>query len=178
MEREDHLDRIKLVTGGQTGVDRAMLDFCLDHGIRCGGWCPENRLAEDGTIDLRYPVRELPKATYRKRTAANVKESDATVIIYHREMDGGTLKSFEFAQKEKKLFLLLDMSILDPGQAASRLLRFIERYRPGTLNFSGPRKSEWQEGYKTCYTILQQLFGKPKKTPSADANGVEISSKG
>ena len=178
MEGKGHLDRIKLVTGGQTGVDRAMLDFCLDHGISCGGWCPENRKAEDGTIDLRYPVKELPKASYKKRTAANVKDSDATVIIYDNEMDGGTLKSFEFAQKEKKPFLLLDMSIMDPAQASCRLQNFLEKIQPEILNFSGPRHSEWPEGYECCYAILQQTRGDHQKTPSAKTNGVGISANG
>ena len=178
MEGKGHLDRIKLVTGGQTGVDRAMLDFCLDHRISCGGWCPENRKAEDGTIDLRYPVKELSKASYKKRTAANVKDSDATVIIYDNEMDGGTLKSFEFAQKEKKPFLLLDMSILNPVQASCRLLKFLEKCQPEILNFSGPRYSEWPEGYEYCYAILQQTFGQDQKTPFAAANGVGISASG
>ena len=178
MEGTSNLDRLRMVTGGQTGVDRAMLDFCLDHGISCGGWCPQNRKAEDGTIDLKYPVKELPKASYRKRTAANVKESDATVIIYHNEMDGGTLKSFEFAQKEKRPFLLLDMSVMDPFQASGKLQKFIQRYHPEILNFSGPRHSEWPEGYGNCYAILQQTFGQADKTPSAAANGVGISASG
>jgi len=161
MERKDYLDRIKLVSGGQTGIDRAMLDFCLDHHIRCGGWCPEGRKAEDGTIDLKYPVRELPGASCNMRTAANVRDSDATVIIFEYRMEGGTLKSFEFIQKEKKPFLLLDMSVLDATLAASRLVRFLEIHTPEILNFSGPRKSDWPGGYETCFEILKKLFREP-----------------
>jgi hypothetical protein len=131
----------------------------------CGGWCPEGRKAEDGTIDLKYPVKELPKASYKKRTAANVRDSDATIIVYDREMKGGTLKSFEFVRKEKKPVLLLDLSVLDAAQASAKLLGFLERYRPGILNFSGPRHSEWPRGYECCYAILQQTFGAYKRNP-------------
>jgi hypothetical protein len=163
MEGKVDLDRIKLVTGGQTGVDRAMLDFCLDHRIRCGGWCPEGRKAEDGIIDLKYPLKEFPGASYKIRTAANVVDSDATVIIFENRMEGGTLKSFEFVRKEKKPFLLLDMSVMDAALAASRLTEFLKNHTPVTLNFSGPRKSDWPGGYETCYKILQHLYTGPQK---------------
>ena len=156
MEHKAYLDRIILVSGGQTGIDRAMLDFCLDNGIRCGGWCPEGRKAEDGTIDLKYPVGEYPGASYNQRTAANVRDSDATVIIFYNEMEGGTLKSFEFCQKENKPFLLLDLSVMDVDQGASRLVKFLEHFQPATVNFSGPRASGWTEGYACCYAILRK----------------------
>ncbi len=160
MEAKSYLDRITLITGGQTGIDRAMLDFCLDHGISCGGWCPADRKAEDGVIPDRYPVKELPAPSYNKRTAANVKESDATVIIFYGEMIGGTLKSFEFVRKEEKPFLLLDLSVIDAEKAAGRLRAFLDRFQPLTLNFSGPRQSDWKEGYQYCYSILTLMLSK------------------
>ena len=162
MEQATDLDRIKLVSGGQTGIDRAMLDFCLDAGIPCGGWCPAGRKAEDGPIPDRYPVKELARASYNHRTAANVMDSDATVILFSGEMTGGTLKSFEFVLKEHKPFLLLDLSVLDVSEAAARLRRFLERFSPPVLNFSGPRSSQWPEGYATCYSILQLVFSPEK----------------
>jgi hypothetical protein len=158
VEGTDHLDPVKLVTGGQTGVDRAMLDFCLEHRIPCGGWCPGGRKAEDGTIDAKYPLQEIPEASYHERTAANVRDSDATVIICHGELNGGTLESYEFAQKEGRPCLLLDMSLLNVLQASTRLKNLLAGLRPGILNFSGPRQSEWPEGYETCYGILRQVF--------------------
>jgi len=159
------LDQLKLISGGQTGIDRAVLDFCLDHGIPCGGWCPAGRKAEDGIIDPGYPLKEFPSASYCKRTAANVRDSDATVILFPGEMHGGTLKSFEIVQKEKKPFLLLDMSVLDAADVAARLRKFLGRFHPATVNFSGPRKSDWKEGYEYCYAILQQVFGQGKTGP-------------
>ena len=166
MEKGPYLDSLTLVSGGQTGVDRAALDYCLDHRMSCGGWCPQSRKAEDGTIPLKYPVKELPGTSYKKRTAANVRDSDATVIIFFREMIGGTLKSFEFVRKMEKPFLLLDMSVLDPSSAADRLLRFFGKYHPQTINFSGPRQSDWPEAYTTCYQILQNAFSRNQKGPA------------
>jgi len=162
VEKRFDLDQMKLISGGQTGIDRAVLDFCLDHGLPCGGWCPAGRKAEDGIIDPKYPLKELPETSCRVRTAANVRDSDATVILFPGEMHGGTLKSFEFIQKDKKPFLLLDMSVLDAEAAAERLRKLLKRYTPSTLNFSGPRQSDWKEGYEYCYAILQLVFGMPK----------------
>ena len=72
----------KIVSGGQTGVDRGALDAALAMNVACGGWCPENRMADDGVIPDRYPVQILANSGYRKRTKQNVQDSDATVIIY------------------------------------------------------------------------------------------------
>jgi hypothetical protein len=154
------MDHIKIITGGQTGIDRAALDYCLEKHRPCGGWCPEGRMAEDGPISLMYPVKELAGAGYEQRTFANVRDSDATAIFYPGALNGGTLKSYEFVKKEGNPFLLLDMLHLKPEGASLHLLEFVDRYRPGILNISGPRESECPMGYDFCYEVLQQVFGK------------------
>src|SRR5437867_5771751 len=81
---------VKIMSGGQTGVDRAALDVALKHGIDCGGWCPAGRLDEFGRIPDRYPVRELQAGGFTERTMQNVKDSDGTVVIYSGQIGGGT----------------------------------------------------------------------------------------
>lgn len=171
MERKITLDKLTFITGGQTGIDRAVLDFCLGHHIRCGGWCPEGRMAEDGPIDLKYPLKELPGASYEDRTLANVREGDVTVIIFQREMTGGTLKSHEFAVRLEKPFLLLDMDDLSTERAGGRLIEFILGEHPSILNFSGPRQSEWDQGYKRCISLLNKVYDYHINAPSDDLNG-------
>ena len=73
---------IKIVSGGQTGADRAALDWALHHDVECGGWCPKGRKAEDGTIDPKYPLKETPSVAYIQRTEWNVRDSDATVLVF------------------------------------------------------------------------------------------------
>src|SRR5262249_20137195 len=81
----------RLVSGGQTGVDRAALDAALEVGVPCGGWCPKGRKAEDGRIDDRYPLCETPSAAYSQRTRWNVRDSDGTLVLAWGEPTGGTL---------------------------------------------------------------------------------------
>jgi hypothetical protein len=83
-------NRIKVVSGGQTGVDRGALDAALELKLQCGGWCPEGRLAEDGPIPEQYPMQEVEGGDYRDRTRKNVLDSDGTAIIYFGEIEGGT----------------------------------------------------------------------------------------
>ncbi|MBN2697504.1 MAG: putative molybdenum carrier protein [Bacteroidales bacterium] len=152
------MDKIKLISGGQTGVDRAVLDFCLGNRVECGGWCPQDRKAEDGIIDKKYPLTELPGGDYLDRTRANVIGSDATVIIFMEEMEGGTLESYMFTRQEGKPFLLLDMSVHTPEKAAMKLRKFTDRIKPAILNFSGPRESEWRNGYSICSELLRKFM--------------------
>jgi predicted Rossmann-fold nucleotide-binding protein len=78
------MNAIKIVSGGQTGADRAALDWALAHGVECGGWCPKSRKAEDGPIDPKYPLKETPSVAYVQRTEWNVRDSDATVLFQIR----------------------------------------------------------------------------------------------
>lgn len=158
MEKETDLDQLSFVSGGQTGIDRALLDFCLEHHYRCGGWCPGDRSAEDGPIDSRYPVKPLPGASNDDRTRANVEMSDATIIIYFRDLKGGTLKSYDHVLERGKPCLLLDMSRVPLEEAALSIIGFIRRYQPETVNFSGPRKSEWENGYDHCMMLLESVL--------------------
>src|SRR6266571_9073801 len=80
----------KIVSGGQTGVDRAALDVALELGIPCGGWCPRGRRAEDGIIPERYPLIETPTTAYPQRTERNVRDSDGTLVLTVGRADGGT----------------------------------------------------------------------------------------
>ena len=80
----------RIVSGGQTGVDRAALDVALELSIPCGGWCPKGRKAEDGALPARYPLKETPSEEYAQRTTWNVRDSDGTLILTHGAPTGGT----------------------------------------------------------------------------------------
>ena len=92
----------KIVSGGQTGVDRGALDAALAAEFPCGGWCPADRSAEDGPIPARYPLIPLARGGYRERTRQNVVEGDGTAILFHGVLGGGTLLTLNFYQREGK----------------------------------------------------------------------------
>ncbi len=92
----------KVVSGGQTGVDRAALDWACKQRIPHGGWCPQGRRASDGPLSLKYQLRETESAGYRQRTKRNVQESDATLIFNVGELDGGSLQTLRFAERSGK----------------------------------------------------------------------------
>src|SRR3989338_5590679 len=94
----------KIISGGQTGADRAALDFAIAHGIPHGGWCPKGRKAEDGAIPLRYQLSEMATCDYFNRTKQNIADSDATLILNIGELDGGTKRTVGFARRLKKPF--------------------------------------------------------------------------
>ncbi len=128
----------KIISGGQTGVDRAALDVALEVGLPCGGWCPKGRRAEDGPLPERYPLQEASSPEYPQRTALNVRDSDGTLIITRGTPDRGTALTLRLAERYQKPCLTLDLSELpDPA----RVRAWVEENRVEVLNVAGPRES-------------------------------------
>ena len=130
----------EIVSGGQTGVDRAALDVALELGLPCGGWCPKGRLAEDGPIPERYPLRETRSARYQRRTLWNVRDSNATLILAHRPLSGGTAYTERCAQDVERPCLVVAP---DAGDAAAvaRVRAWLAENEVEVLNVAGPRES-------------------------------------
>jgi hypothetical protein len=129
----------RIVSGGQTGVDRAALDAALAAGVAVGGWCPRGRLAEDGAIPERYPLRETASADPAQRTEWNVRDSDGTLILHRGPLAGGTALTADLARRAGRPLLLLDLDAPPPVVEVQAWLR--ER-GIRVLNVAGPRASE------------------------------------
>ena len=132
----------KIVSGGQTGADRAALDFAIARKIPHGGWCPRGRIAEDGKIPERYQLLETPEAQSQQRTEWNVRDSDGTVIFSINErLGGGSRETLEFATRLNRPCLHLFRD--GKGKTAAETLgQFIASNKIAVLNVAGPRESE------------------------------------
>ena len=150
----------KIISGGQTGVDRAALDVALELAIPCGGWCPKGRRAEDGPIDVRYPLKETYSASYRVRTGKNVRESDGTFVFTWRKPKGGTALTIRFAQKYKKPYLVVDLS---EGGDPETAQEWVEVNQIKVLNIAGLRESECRGIYHRTVLFLREVFAKTKR---------------
>jgi hypothetical protein len=159
---------LKIISGGQTGVDRGALDAALDLGVECGGWCPMGRLAEDGTIPERYPVVELANAGYAERTAQNVADSDGTLIISNGEPVGGTRETVERCVENDKPCLVIDYKEIPTVDAAEKTLKFLKRHHIRRLNVAGPRASQWPQGQEIACQIVSAIL--PRLSGQNDAN--------
>ena len=146
----------KIVSGGQTGADRAALDWALARGIECGGWCPEGRKAEDGRIPSKYPLVETPSDNYVQRTEWNVRDTEGTVIISIAQiLSGGSKKTLEFALKHGKPCLHIHSGVKDVGK---RLLEFVVDNESKTLSVAGPRASKESGGGDFVKEVLDTAF--------------------
>jgi Circularly permutated YpsA SLOG family len=146
---------LKIISGGQTGVDRAALDVALKHGIQCGGWVPAGRLDESGRIPDHYPLKELPEGSFAERTLANVRDSDGTVIIHAGDVAGGTEFTMQCCVKEKRPHCSIDATQFSVDQAAQVILDFARKEKISVLNVAGPRQSEWPAGYDYSFRALE-----------------------
>jgi hypothetical protein len=158
---------IKLISGGQTGADRAALDVALKLKIPAGGWCPADRRAEDGTISDSYPLKPLANAGYRQRTRWNVADSDGTVIIAFGKLTGGSAETARCAKQLKKPCLVIDAGKIDTTEAAIFLAVFILRHRVHTLNVAGPRASKQRGIYAYVTEVLVKLLATKKRNRSS-----------
>ncbi len=151
----------KIVSGGQTGVDRAALDVAMALSIPCGGWCPKGRLAEDGVIPARYPLSETDSADYDLRTRLNVRDSDATLILNPGPLDGGTLRTVELARGTAKPHLVAD---LDGAPAPDDVAAWLGRTRPRVLNVAGPRESKRPGVHAKAAEYLRALLAVTRRS--------------
>lgn len=158
---------MKIISGGQTGVDRAALDAALKHGIERGGWCPAGRLDESGRIPDRYPVKELERGGFAERTLQNVRDSDGTVVIYFGELRGGTEFTVQCCLKEKKPHRSIDAAKVSTEDAAKLMVGLVQTHKIDILNVAGPRQSEWHGGHDYAVRALDLFFTRSAK-PSPD----------
>jgi hypothetical protein len=146
----------RVVSGGQTGVDRAALDAAMACGIEAGGWCPRARIAEDGVIPRRYPLEETPSEKYSQRTAWNVRDADATLIITLGVLDGGSELTAKVAQRLEKPCVIVSLR----GYPEMSPVRELFYLKPQgiVLNIAGPRESRSPGIYGRSFAFLAALF--------------------
>ncbi len=149
---------MKIISGGQTGVDRAALDAALSLGVAAGGWCPAGRLDEEGLIPPPYPLTELPGGGYLERTERNVSDADGTVVFHAGVLAGGSKATADFCAAQGKPCCLIDASTVGPMAAAQRVEEFVRANKLEILNVAGPRASQWPEGYDFAFQTLEKFL--------------------
>lgn len=162
------MDKIfsKIISGGQTGVERAALDVALELGIPSGGWCPEGRKAEDGPIDPKYPLKETLSPNYQHRTEKNLREADGTLILAKGPVSGRTSFTVQLAVEYKKPHLIIDFDEkIDPLMVRE----WGEKNKIEILNVAGPRESKVPGIHVRTAQFLRELL---KRTMSDKGEGV------
>jgi hypothetical protein len=149
---------LKIISGGQTGVDRGALDAALGAGSACGGWCPADCIAEDGIIDTRYPLTPLPSGGYPERTRRNVRDSDGTLILHFNRLEGGTALTADYCRKVGKPCQSIDATTTTPAAAAASATGFIRAHAIAILNVAGPRASKEPAAHAYAQAVIRLLL--------------------
>ena len=147
----------KIISGGQTGVDRAALDVAMELGIPCGGWCPKGRRADDGKIPAKYPLLETTSTDYKDRTEKNVTESDGTLILTYGPFSGGIAFTVREAKKLKRPYYIADLAFYGD---AEHVQAWFKRHEIKILNVAGPRESKHPGIHDQAVEFLKKLLGK------------------
>ena len=149
---------LKIVSGGQTGVDHAALDWAIANSVPHGGWCPKGRKAEDGIIASCYNLTETPSSEYSERTQWNVRDSDGTVVFSISEaIFAGTLLTVESAKKYEKPYIHICKKLVDVD-TVNRFQLFLLDFGIVNLNVAGHRASDEPEVYQFVREILDRAF--------------------
>ena len=146
---------LKIISGGQTGVDRAALDVALTLGMPSGGFCPKGRKSEDGTIPEKYALTESKSDKYPERTQLNVKTGDGTLILIAGQPDRGTQLTIDLCKRHNKPFMVID---LNDEKDRVDIKSWIEKNKIGTMNIAGNRESISPGIYEKAYRFILSAF--------------------
>jgi hypothetical protein len=149
---------VKIISGGQSGVDRAALDVAIKLGIPHGGWVPKGRLTEDGPLPEIYALRETPTAAYAERTEKNVVDSDGTLIISRGELTGGSEYTREMALKHGRPWLHIDLKQTAAFRSIIGVTEWLSANDIRVLNVAGPRASKDPTIYRDAAALLESLY--------------------
>jgi hypothetical protein len=158
MEHNPSTSIQKIISGGQTGADRAALDFAIEQNLPHGGWVPRGRKAEDGILAEKYRLREMPTGHYSKRTEKNILDADGTLILSHGPLTGGSALTRELAKQHMKPWIHIDLKI-NPCLEAARLIReWVGRHDIKVMNVAGARASKDPMIYQATMDVLDAVF--------------------
>jgi hypothetical protein len=149
-----------VISGGQTGVDRAALDAAIQCGIPTGGWCPKDRRSEDGHIPSRYPLRQTASRSYAVRTEYNVRDSDGTLILLYGVLSSGTRLTLESANAQQRPLLTIDLNSPENSQPTQidTVAAWISLHKIRVLNIAGPRGSSSPRIYPLALQFVSLLL--------------------
>lgn len=144
----------RIISGGQTGVDRAALDWARNHNISHGGWCPKGRVAADGPLPRMYQLTETESTGYRQRTKLNVRDSDATLILFMGELSGGSVLTQRFVEKLNKPHLVASLDSDELQKIATNVIEWLKQNKFATLNIAGPSEVRCPGIYQRAINML------------------------
>ena len=168
----------RIISGGQTGADRAALDFAVQRGIPHGGWIPRGRRTEAGPLPERYRLQETASGAYTERTEKNVLLADGTLIISRGGLKGGSLLTATLAERHGRPWLHADLSRWSVEEAAARIRGWIGDRSIGVLNVAGPRASQDPEISRAVRKVLEAVLAAPVETGPGEAPGAAEREKG
>lgn len=148
----------KIISGGQTGADRAALDVAIKHNIHYGGWVPKGRKTEDGPLPEMYQLQEMPTGSYSARTEKNILDSDGTLIVSHGKLTGGSALTKDFAQKHSKPWIHINFMATGFPDARQNIIEWIDANRIQILNVAGARASKDPDIYRGTFELLEMVF--------------------
>jgi Circularly permutated YpsA SLOG family len=159
---------MKIISGGQTGVDRAALDVAIERGLPWGGWCPKGGWAEDlpeppGVLAKYAHLKETPQPHPLQRTEWNVRDSNATLIITDSaglSSSIGTKRAYQWAHQHGKPLLVVDATDPEaPARAAAWIKAQRERFGADlTIGIGGPRESEAPGIYGPAKALIAAIL--------------------
>ena len=147
----------KIISGGQTGADRAALDFAIRHNLPYGGWVPKGRRTENGTLPEKYHLQEMPTGQYSKRTEQNILDSDGTLIVSHGILTGGSALTRELTKQHRKPWIHIDLGTTPYPDAARMLQEWVGRNGIKVMNVAGPGASKDPMIYQAVMELLEEM---------------------
>ena len=148
----------KIISGGQTGADRAALDAAIKLSVPHGGWIPKGRLTEAGPLSDEYNLTEMPSGSYPLRTEQNVIDSSGTLIVSHGRLSEGSDYTRKMAIKHRRPWLHIDLNKTPAFKAATLIRSWLDENQIDILNVAGPRASKDAKIYSAVVKLIESVY--------------------
>jgi hypothetical protein len=146
----------KIVSNGLNATARAALDAALHLDIAYAGWIAKGEATARNRAASPHDLQELPSGL--DCIEKSVMSADGTLLLTRGEIDGELKAGRDFAHKNGRLFLHIDLAMVPAFKASTVIAEWLMQKQIAVLNVAGPEADEAPDTYERTFRLITSAF--------------------